>query len=158
MVGGGAKKSAILLFRRCKKVDNLCFFLVLFSQYPENLEASPQFVWHLNDPLMVYQSMLGVGSLLAFVRIIWWFRASQQLGKLQMMLGASFGDIFKFFFLYIVIYLGFAGYNKELFPPSTLFAGYIRKLLPCLSPQNFLHDIVLAFNLHSIEFPIKHFT
>ncbi|XP_063720097.1 short transient receptor potential channel 4-like [Symsagittifera roscoffensis] len=118
-------------------------------QSPESLERTPTFSWHLDNPLLVYQSVMGVGSLLAFLRIMWWFRASQQLGKLQMMLGASFEEIFKFSFLYILIYLAFAGAINAVIWRFLYLASLTCKVedpvVPC--------DDELANRVSGTEFP-----
>ncbi|XP_075262220.1 short transient receptor potential channel 4-like [Convolutriloba macropyga] len=121
------------------------------QQSPESLAESTRFGWHLDNPLLMYQSVLGVGSLLAFLRIMWWFRASQQLGKLQMMLGASFEEIFKFSFLYILIFLAFAGAINAVIWRLLYLASLICKVsdpppvVPC--------DNTLASRLESQTFP-----
>ncbi|XP_075242690.1 short transient receptor potential channel 7-like [Convolutriloba macropyga] len=71
--------------------------------------------WTSHDPLLVYEASLCIGTLLSVNRILNYFKAHRQLGKLQMSLGASFGEIAKFMALFVVMYLSFAAAINALY-------------------------------------------
>ncbi|XP_075250188.1 short transient receptor potential channel 4-like [Convolutriloba macropyga] len=71
--------------------------------------------WGIFDPLLVYEAAVCIGTLLSVNRILNYFRAHRQLGKLQMSLGSSFGEITKFMALFVVMYLSFAAAINALY-------------------------------------------
>ena len=71
--------------------------------------------WRFLDPLLVYEATVCLGTLLAVNRILYYFRSHRLLGKLQMCLGASFGEITKFMALFVVMYLSFAAAINALY-------------------------------------------
>ena len=71
--------------------------------------------WRFLDPLLVYEASVCLGTLLAVNRILYYFRSHRLLGKLQMCLGASFGEITKFMALFVVMYLSFAAAINALY-------------------------------------------
>ena len=71
--------------------------------------------WKILDPLLVYEAAVCIGTLLSVNRILNYFRAHRQLGKLQMSLGSSFGEITKFMALFAVMYLSFASAINALY-------------------------------------------
>ena len=71
--------------------------------------------WEFYDNLLIYEASLCMGTLVAVNRILHFFRASRLLGKLQMSLGSSFGEIAKFMALFLIMYISFASAINALY-------------------------------------------
>ena len=78
-------------------------------------EAIERRQWDFYDNLLVYEASLCMGTLVAVNRILHFFRASRLLGKLQMSLGSSFGEITKFMALFLIMYISFASAINSLY-------------------------------------------
>ena len=76
---------------------------------------SDRLFWVSFDPINLSEGFFALGNVILFARLCFYLPISQQLGPLQITLGKMINDIFKFIFIFLIVFTSFAFSLNKLY-------------------------------------------